>query len=698
LAPWFGVIVLMRLLAAVAVALFLSPAVAQAETSLVARDVPLHSARALQSAVAPRFDLVGLHWQGPGSVEFRTRAVSGEWSAWHPAAPEAEDGPDHPAQPGWNIGSPYWTGASDRIAYRLRGRVTRLRAYFVWSEDEQLPMRRLSIAGSPPIITRAAWGADESIRRAAPRYADAVRFAVVHHTAGTNNYTRTQSAAIVRGIEIYHVKGNGWNDIGYNFLVDKYGQVFEGRYGGVDKNVIGAHAEGFNTGSFGVAMIGTYTSAAPSEVAQAALENLLAWRLDVAHVDPLSTLTVTSGGNPKYPEGVPVVLRAVSGHRDTGPTTCPGNALYARLGAIASAAAAAGLPKLYAPSVTGQLGGPVEFQATLSADLPWTVSVSDSLGVPVASGSGSGTDIDWTWDSSAAASGRYAWTISSGDDVRPATGFIGAAPVALALKATSAKPRTISPNGDGVDDKATVAYTLTAPATVTATLLDAGGQSLATLFTGERTAGKHTFTFAADGVPDGRYTIALSATNATKTVGVSLPLIVDRTFSNLTVSPRAISPNGDGRDDTVTLAFRLARPAHVRVDVKQSGRLVTPVSIADDPAGDQSVTWDGIAEQGRVPDGVYAGVVTVSTDLGTTAHSALFRVDTVAPVLRVISFRRRAFRLSERAVVRLAVRGRVYTRSFKAGLFTFVLPSSPRVYTISAEDAAGNISRKLRSR
>ena len=116
----------------------------------------------------------------------------------------------------------------------------------------------------------------------------------MHHTAGTNAYSPSQSAAIVRGIEIYHVKGNGWNDIGYNFLVDKYGQVFEGRYGGADKNVIGAHAEGFNTGSFGVAVLGTYTSSAPPAAAQTALANLIAWRLDIAHVDPLSTLMVAS--------------------------------------------------------------------------------------------------------------------------------------------------------------------------------------------------------------------------------------------------------------------------------------------------------------------------------------------------------------------------------------------------------------------
>jgi uncharacterized protein with LGFP repeats len=405
----------MKPLAVAAILFFAASASAHAETTVTMRDVPLHGTRSLSSAT-PRFDLVGVHWRGDGAVEFRTRSRARGWSSWQAAAAEAEDGPDAPTQRGWRIGNPYWTGAADAIAYRTRGQVTRLRSYFVWSPVDALPPRRVAISGSPAVVTRARWGADESIRREPPRYSDAVRVALVHHTAGTNDYAPSQSAAIVRGIYAYHVKANGWNDVGYNFLVDKYGQVFEGRYGGVDKNVIGAHAEGFNTGSVGVAVLGTYDASAPPAAAQTALTNLLAWRLDVAHVDPLATVLVPSGGNPRFPAGTPVFLRAVSGHRDTGFTSCPGNSLYAQLGAIAARVSTVGLPKLYAPSARGQPGGVVEVRARLTTALPWTVKVTDPSGAVVSSGSGVGTDVFWSWDASRAQAARYAWTIEAGSD------------------------------------------------------------------------------------------------------------------------------------------------------------------------------------------------------------------------------------------------------------------------------------------
>src|SRR5207249_8280164 len=123
-----------------------------------------------------------------------------------------------------------------------------------------------------------------------PQYVDAVRFAVVHHTAGLNDYTQAEAPAVVRAIELYHVKANGWNDIGYNFLVDRFGTVYEGRYGGTDRNVIGAHALGFNRGSVGVAVLGTYIDTAPPLGATDALARLLALLLAVAHVDPPSAV------------------------------------------------------------------------------------------------------------------------------------------------------------------------------------------------------------------------------------------------------------------------------------------------------------------------------------------------------------------------------------------------------------------------
>src|SRR5829696_3563929 len=247
---------------------------------MTVREVPLQSQRTFAASTPTRFNMVGLHWRGSGTVEFRTRSLTGRWSPWHQAAPEAEDLPDAftseapPAQ-GWRLGNPYWTGESNGIAYRTRGRAVRLRAYFINSPEVRIPLRRLSIAGSPPLLTRGAWGANESIRKGPVEYAPSVQFAVVHHTAGSNTYTASQSAAIVRGIYTYHVKGNGWNDIGYNFLVDRFGRVFEGRFGGVERNVVGAHAEGFNTGSTGVAVLGTYGSTAPPVIARTALANLL---------------------------------------------------------------------------------------------------------------------------------------------------------------------------------------------------------------------------------------------------------------------------------------------------------------------------------------------------------------------------------------------------------------------------------------
>ena len=668
----------MKIALAVVVAFLAAPAAAFGEASITMREVPLHGGRTLAAAQPAQFDMVGLHWRGPGSVEFRTRSVQGRWGKWQPAAPEAEDLPDHPSTT-WHLGNPYWVGASDRIAYRLRGRVTRLRTYFIQSTEERIPLRRVAMAGSPPLLSRAAWGANEAIRRAPPSYARTVQFAVVHHTAGSNSYTAAQSAAIVRGIEVYHVKGNGWNDIGYNFLVDKYGQVFEGRYGGVDKNVIGAHAEGFNTGSVGVALIGTYQSAAPTAAEKTALVNLLAWRLDVAHVDPLSTLTFVSGGNERYPAGTPVFLRAVSGHRDTGFTTCPGAVVYAQLGALARQAAELGLPKLYSPTVQGTLGGLIRFQARLSTPLPWTVTVADPSGAVVATATGTSDLIDWTWDASTAAQASYTWTISAGDDVRPATGLVGAAPVALAIKSLTASPRTIS-------DSTQISYTLTAAATVTATLRDASGRDVATLFTQQHQPGKQSFTFTATTAPEGHFQLVLTATNGKTSVSASVPVVIDRTVTRFGVAPAVTNSE-------VTFSFDLARVSVVRLDIQRAGKTVAPVYSATLPAGVQSVGWKAAGTK----DGTYAGALTTSGAVGTATRTVLFRIDTTPPRLRALSYGALRFWVSEPAKITLIVNGHRVVRNVKAGTFAY-RHGRVRSVRIIARDAAGNLSRTLKFR
>jgi hypothetical protein len=674
---------------------FASPAAAFGGASLTMREVPLHGERTL-AASTTHFDMVGLHWRGSGTVQFRTRSVEGRWSGWQRADPEGEDlpnvgTPEARAAIGWRVGNPYWAGASDRIEYRLRGHVERLRAYLVRSPDIRIPLRRVSMTGSPPLIDREAWGANETIRRAPPSYATALQFALVHHTAGTNSYTASQSAAIVRGIEVYHVKGNGWNDIGYNFLVDKYGQVFEGRYGGVDKPVIGAHAEGFNTGSVGVAVLGTYGASAPPAVARTALAKLLAWRLDIAHVDPKSTLTWVSGGNARFASGVPVFIRAVSGHRDIGFTTCPGASLYSQLDAIARQAVSDGLPKLYAPSVQGAVGGQVRFRARLSQALPWTVTVADATGAVVASGTGTSQDVDWTWDAATAVPGSYSWTIAAGDNVLPASGTIGAKPVALAITSAAALPRTITPNGDGQTDYSQISYTLAAPATVTATLRGPDGQDLSVLFSQARRPGKQSFRFTAAGVADGRYEIVLSASDGRTTVSSVVPVLVDRTVRGFAAWPLAVSPNGDGVGDEVTFGFELAQVASVKLEIAQAGKTLASVYSADLVPGTQSVSWNPTG----LKDGKYAGVLTATNDVGTVTHTALFRIDTLAPNLRALSFRSLRFRVSESATIRLTLNGKLVSRTVRAGVFSFPA-ARVRSVRIVARDVAGNVSRTLK--
>jgi flagellar hook assembly protein FlgD len=672
------------------------PGVAKAGTvvtpnvTMVSREVAVGS-RSLAAAAAPiRFDMLGLHWQGRGSVDYRTRSLAGRWSAWNTADADLPQ-----TSPPWHFGNLDWSGEADAVQFRTDG-ITRLRAYYLSSRITSAPKRSLSVAGSPAIVPRADWQADEKIVRAHPLYAPMLKLAVVHHTAGTNVYTPAEAPAIVRGIELYHVKGNGWNDIGYNFLIDRYGTVYEGRGGGMTRNVIGAHALGFNTGTVGVSLMGNFQSATPPPAMQAALVSLLAWRLDVAHIDPLSTVAYTSGGNGKFRAGKVVTLRAISGHRDTGPSECPGNDAYALLPAIAQRVAATGLPKLYAPVVSGLLGGSVRFQARLSSSLPWSVTVTDAKGTVVARKAGTSQLVDWSWNSASAGRGPFTWTIASGKDVLPATGTLGGRlpppvpvpppPVNL-ISGLTASPSVLTPSADGTGLVTGIDFALARQAQLTVTV-----GSLQLLST-TAAAGNDHFEWDLSQLPDGRYKLVVTAKAGGTTSTQSADIVVDRTLTALVATPNVFSPNADGSSDTVAFNFALSRNVPVQVTVQRTGAVVATLFVGQLGPGPQTVGWDGTSAGVRLPDGQYVAVVTATDSLATVSLLVPFAVDTVAPAFVVLNGPALQFQLSESGTVSGTINGQPVTAAEPAGTFTFPWTGTPATsWSLQAKDAAGNAS------
>ena len=613
--------------------------------------------QAPRTVVAQRsFQLVGLHWRGTGRVEFRTRGRSGSWSSWRQSSDE-----DTPPHRGWRIGEPVWVGASTALQYRAVGRVARARAYLVRSPRLPVTAKRIELAGAPAIIPRSGWHADESIRKGAPFYADGVHLVFVHHTVNSNSYTKAQSASIVRGIELYHVKSNGWNDIGYNFLVDKYGQIFEGRYGGITKPVVGAHTMGFNTGSVGIAMIGDFGSTSITPAARAALVSLIAWRLDLAHVDPLSTVNAISSGNERFNPGIPVLLRAISGHRDTGLTECPGQRLYEMLPAITKRVAALGLPKLYAPLAAPDEGGGVRFTARLSSAGGWRVMVTDPSGAELGSGGGTGTTVDWTWRPPGPIPAGARWRIEA-PGATPAVGTLGTqATTAFQIAATSAGPVTLTPNGDGQGDTADVGFTLTADANVGADVVDGTGTVVTTAAPLRwRRAGERTVTVAGQSLADGSYTLRLTAkATGDRIATVDIPLLVTRTLGRVSLDATSFTPNGDGRGDTLTISVPLTGPASLTVRILRDGKwIATPLAGSFD-AGTQTVTWDGTKRIGRARDGAYVVSVESADAVGTARVELPVLLDRTAPVVRVVSTSPAVLRVSEPAVLAVRANGAI---------------------------------------
>ncbi|QXG77890.1 N-acetylmuramoyl-L-alanine amidase [Modestobacter sp. L9-4] len=358
------------------------------------------------------FSLVGVTWALDPAVtdtvvSVRVQDDGGAWGSWTEVTAETAD-QQAGARPGAVLRggtSPLWTGPSTgvdvELVTRSGARPTDVRLDLVdpgSSPADDAPAAPAIGASAqaavpmPPVYSRAQWGADESIRTWGPQYATTLKAATLHHTADSNDYTADQVPAIMRSIYRYHTVSLGWGDIGYNVIVDKFGRSWEGRYGGLSTTVMGAHAGGFNTATFGVSMLGNYDTAPVPQATVDAVAAVIAWKFSLFGVDPRGTTQLTSsgGGTSRYASGVRVTLPTVFGHRDVGDTVCPGRYGYARLAEIRT-------------QVSSRMASPV--RARYDAD----AALRARLGAPTG---GEQTSGGVTWQ--VYANGRLYWSATTG--------------------------------------------------------------------------------------------------------------------------------------------------------------------------------------------------------------------------------------------------------------------------------------------
>ena len=307
-----------------------------------------------------RFTAAGVSWRNSGDpasvvVQVRVRE-SGAWSGWRVL--EVEGGPDAGSAEAQSARAtiatqPYSSASADGIQVRVDTTAGSPPPDLTLvtvdpgtsAADANVQQSPSGVAHGaavqPAIVTRAQWGADESLRDCTPTSSETIKVGFVHHTAGSNSYRPEDSAGLVRGIYAYHVQGNGWCDIGYNFLVDRYGTRFEGRYGSLTQPIIGAHTLAFNRNSFGVSAMGDFTTAAAPAAMMTSISQILGWKLSLYNRDPYATDQLVSGGGTgaKWPAGTSVTFNVVSGHRDGYATGCPGDVVYRQLGSLRDGAA-----------------------------------------------------------------------------------------------------------------------------------------------------------------------------------------------------------------------------------------------------------------------------------------------------------------------------------------------------------------------
>lgn len=397
----------------------------------------------LSSTNTSTFNLVGVTWTAPaapaGEFMVKTRE-SGVWSDWVELHYEAEHAPDTGEGAARYGANPLLTDPADGVALRYLGddaTPTDIRLVLIdsrpTSADRTLARNIAAGSGSPEsaasaspspsvspsassspspspspsqtttyntsptgaivdmpsIVTRAQWGANERIRDSVMDYGTTIKAGFVHHTVSAQDYSAADVPAMLRGIQLYHVNGQGWADIGYNFLVDKFGTLYEGRFGGMNEPVRGAHTLGFNTDTFAVSVIGNYDANRPTATQAAAItdsiSHLMAWKFAKYGTSATTTVRLTSASNTgKFNTGQTATLKTISGHRDAVSTACPGRYMYEYLPAIRTATSALLQPGLRDAIVTPRAieatsASPAVVNVTMPAAAAWQMKVINPL-------------------------------------------------------------------------------------------------------------------------------------------------------------------------------------------------------------------------------------------------------------------------------------------------------------------------------
>lgn len=280
----------------------------------------------------------------PDVVEFQGQDINtGDWGDWLSAElmTDIEE----------NASEAVWVGPSSAVNVRaFRDGIDiseQLTAHLITTSESRSDVRLASSGsgsgisrilpatvtpgtGAPTFITREEWNAD-TVDSSRLSYAKELKAICIHHTGGSNTYTAAQSPQVVRGMFTYHTKTLGWADLGYNVVVDKYGQIFEGRAGGLHRNVAGAHARGFNTGSCGISVMGDYMDIPVPTAALNAIATVAAWKLASTFTQDVygtETWTVTTSN---VKRNGTFSMPHLFAHRDVNYTDCPGDTYYGQL-------------------------------------------------------------------------------------------------------------------------------------------------------------------------------------------------------------------------------------------------------------------------------------------------------------------------------------------------------------------------------